>query len=181
LSSGNPDIRQQVDLNRDILKKLQLLVPGLSGYRKREDIRVADELLRNQVADKLDQSKSNLEAIRKQMANGGDFTNLTTVGSLISQMQQFSGEVRHAQQGYSGFAATIVIDEAKLNDIYNYDYDFVASSITLLTSTSPPNLVYDPSAPNSIQPALAGIGKDVADMKRKWAARMETIENILAK
>jgi hypothetical protein len=162
-----------------MLKKLQLLIPGLSGYRKREDIRVADELLRNQVADKLDQSKGSLEAVRKQMADAGDFTNLTTVGSLISQLQQFAGEMRHAQQAYSGFTATIVIDEAKLNNLYNYDYDFVSSSIALLASAS--NLVYDPSAPSSIQPALANIRKSAADLQKKWAVRLETIENILVK
>lgn len=181
LSSGNPDIRQQVEHNRDALKKLQLLIPGLAGYRKREDIRVADELLRNQVADKLDQSKGNLEAIRKQMASSGDFTNLVTIGSLISQVQQFAGEIRHAQQGYSGFAATIIIDEAKLNDIYIYDYDFVTSAIALLTSTSSPALTCDPSSPNSIQPALASIEKNVAELNQKWRTRIETIENILAK
>lgn len=177
MSSGNPDIRQQVDLNRDILKKIQLLVPGLAGYRKREDIRVADELLRNQVADKLDQSKSNLEAIRKQMADADDFTNLTTVGSLISRLQQVAGEIRHAQQAYSGFAATIIIDEAKLNNLYNFDYDFVASSVALLTSTA--NLVYDPSNPVSIQTALANVKKSAVDLQQKWGLRMETIQKIL--
>jgi hypothetical protein len=179
MSAGNSDIRQQVNANRDALKKLQLLVPGLSGYRKREDIRIADELLRSQVADKLDQAKANLEAIRKQMATANDFTNLTSIGSLISQMQQVSGEIRHAQQGYSGFAAPISIDETKLNALYNYDYDFVSSSMSLLESVT--NLVYDPSSPASVQPAIAGISKNVANLKQKWAARMQTIENILAK
>ncbi len=180
-TDGNPDIRQQVEANRGTAKKLELLIPGLRGYRTKEDIRVSDELLRNQVADKLDLAKLNLENLRKQMVASGDFTNLTTVGSLISQIQQLSGEVRHSQQGYSGFAATIQIDQTKLNALYEYDYAFVTSAVSLLDSTSAQNLVYNSTAPNSLQPIMSGIQTSIADFKTKWATRMEAIENIMIK
>ena len=130
-SQDNPDIRQQVDDSRGFQKKLELLVPGLRGYRTQEDLRVSDDMLRNQVADKLDQAKANLENLRKQMVSAGDFTNLSTVGSLIFQMQGLSGQVRHAQQGYSGFVATISINADRLNKLYEYDYDFVSSAVQL--------------------------------------------------
>jgi hypothetical protein len=181
LSSDNPDIRQQVDDNRGILKKLELLVPGLRGYRQKEDIRVSDELLRNQVADKLDLAKQNLESLRKQMANSGDFNNLTTIGSLIFQTQQLGGEIRHSQQGYSGFAATFQINEDKLNNLYNYDYDAVSSAVQVLNATSPGELIYDPTNPNSIQTAIGAISRLLSDFKQKWELRMEAIENIALK
>jgi hypothetical protein len=179
LSQDNPDIRKQVEADRGPQKKLELLVPGLRGYRKLEDLRVSDSLLRNQVADKLNQTKGNLEGMRKQMAAAGDYTNLTSIGSLISQVQQLSAEVRHAEQGYSGFVATISINEDRLNKLYNYDYDFVSSAVQLLAITSPSSLVYDVSAPASIQTGLAKVGAAMADFKQKWAVRMEAIKNIL--
>src|ERR1022692_3570605 len=178
MSQDNPDIRQQVDANRGFQKKLELLVPGLRGYRTLEDLRVADSLLRNQVADKLDQTKGNLEALRKQMATAGDYTNLTSVGSLISQVQQIGGEVRHAAQGYSGWVATISINQDKLNKLYEYDYGFVNSAFQLQSLTTSPSLVYDTTAPNSIQTVLSRVGAAISDFKQKWATRMETIENI---
>ena len=178
MSQDNPDIRQQVDENRGFQKKLELLIPGLRGYRTLEDLRVSDSLLRNQVADKLDLSKANLESVRKQMVTAGDYTNLTTVGSLIAQVQQLSGEVRHAQQGYSGWVATISINQDKLNKLYEYDYGFVNSAVQLQTSTSAPNLFYDTTSPNSIQVKLSQVGAGVADFKQKWGIRMEAIENI---
>jgi hypothetical protein len=178
LSSENPDIRQQVDANRGTLKKLELLVPGLRGYRNKEDIRVSDDLLRNQVADKIDLAKSNLESLRKQMANSGDFTNLGTIGSLVFQLQQFSGEIRHAQQGYSGFAATFQINEDKLNKLYDYDYDFVSSAMQLVDATSPSRLVYDPTNASSILPAINQLSAQLIAFKQKWSIRMEAIENI---
>jgi hypothetical protein len=178
LSQGNPDIRQQVEDNRGAMKKLQLLIPGLRGYRTKEDIRVSDELLRNQVADRLDKVKGNLEQLRKQMATGGDLTNLTTVGSLISRVQTLSGEVRHAAQGYAGWVAPITINEDKLNKLYEYDYSFVSSVFQLDESTAADNLSYDSTAPNSVQASLGQLSKSVADVRQKWSLRMETIEGI---
>jgi hypothetical protein len=178
LSQGDPDIRQQVDANRGIAKKLELLIPGLRGYRNKEDIRVSDELLRNQVADKLDHVKDNLQQLRKQVAASNDFTNLTNVGSLIAQVQTLSGEVRHAAQGYAGWVAPIRIDENKLNKLYDYDYSFVSAVWQMDDATSPGKLTYDATSPNSIQATLGGFGRSVADIKQKWAQRVEAIEGI---
>jgi len=178
MSQGNSDIRQAVEENRDSLKKLQLIIPGLRGYRQREDVRVSDELLRNQMADRLDRVKGNLESLRKQVAAGNDFTNLSAIGSLIWQVQGTSGEIRHAQQGYSGWVAPITIHEDKLNKLYDYDYAFVSAVLQLESATSPSTLVYDPAAPNSIQASVTQFTRAVNDIKQKWAVRMEAIEGI---
>lgn len=178
LTQGSPDIRQQVDANRGIAKKLELLIPGLRGYRSKEDIRVSDELLRNQVADRLDKVRDNLQQLRKQVASSGDFTNLTSVGSVISQVQALSGEVRHAGQGYAGWVAPIQVTDDKLNKLYDYDYSFVSAVFQLDDATSSGRLVYDSAAPSSIQAAIGGFVRDVADIKQKWSQRIEAIEGI---
>jgi hypothetical protein len=181
LSQDNPDIRSQVDANRGPQKNLELLIPGLRNYRTLDDLRVADDMLRNQVADKLNAAKANLEGVRKQMATAGDFSNLTNVGSLISQLQQMAGEVRHAEQGYSGWVAGITIDQSRLNQLYNYDYDFVASAFALVTATSPPNLTYDPANAASVMAVLARVGAAMSDFKQKWGVRMEAVKGVLVK
>lgn len=181
MSQDNPDIRQQVQDSQGFQKKLELLIPGLRTYRQQEDIRVADDMLRNQVADKIDQAKANLESLRTQIANAGDFTNLSAVGPLIFQLQQVSGQVRHAAQGYSGFVATISINQDRLNKLYEYDYNFVSSAVNLVNATSPQNLSYDPTAPNSILAKVSAISANLSELKQNWAVRMEAIENILVK
>ncbi len=174
----NPDVRQEIKSNRGLAKNLELFIPGLSGYRKSEDVRAADSIVRNQVADKLELSMTNLQDLRSQMVSNNDFTNLTAVGSLISQIQQMSGQVRHAQQGYSGFAANIKIDQNKLNKLYEYDYDFLASAVGLQGKTS---IAYDPTTPNSVQSVLTDISNALRTFKQSWNVRMEAIENVLLK
>jgi len=181
LSQDNPDIRGQVDASRGPQKNLELLIPGLRNYRKLDDLRVADDMLRNQVADKLNAAKANLEGIRKQMASAADFSNLTNVGSLISQLQQMAGEVRHAEQGYSGWVASVTIDQNRLNQLYEYDYDFVASAFGLVTATAAPNLTYDPASAASVMAPLARVGAAMSDFKQKWGVRMEAVKGILVK
>jgi hypothetical protein len=181
MSQGNPDIRQQVEDNRGSLKKLQLLIPGLRGYRQKEDLRVSDELLRNEMADKLDHAKSNLDALRKQLVGASDFTSLTAVGSLIWQIQTLSGEVRHAAQGYAGWVAPITVDEDKLNKLYEYDFAFVTGVLQLDSSTAPGVLRYDPTSPNSIQATITQFNQAVSDIRQKWSLRMEAIEGIALK
>jgi hypothetical protein len=181
LSSDNPDIRSQVDASRGPPKNIELLIPGLRNYRKLDDLRVADGMLRNQVADKLLLARSNLEGVRKLMASAGDYSNLTSVGSLISQIQQIAGEVRHAEQGYSGWVASITIDQNRLDQLYNYDDGFVSAAFALVTATSSPSLSYDPASPASVMAPLARVGAAVADFKQKWAVRMEAVKGILVK
>lgn len=181
MSTGNPDIRQAVKEDSGTLKKLQLLVPGLRGYRRSEDIRIADELLRNQVADRLDQARANLDMVRKQMVANNDFTNLTSLGGVMSQIQQLAGEIRHSQQGYSGLAASISITQDVLNRLYEYDYAFVDSAMQLLNATSPSSFVYDPNAPNNVQSLVSRLTMAISDIKQKWAVRLENVEQILQK
>jgi hypothetical protein len=178
LSQGNPDIRQQVDANRGAMKKLELLIPGLRGYRTKEDIRVSDELLRNQVADRLDKVRNNLQELRKQLAAANDLTNLTSLGSLMAQVQTLSGEVRHAAQGYAGWVAPIQVNEDKLNKLYDYDYSFVSAVFQLDSATAQGTLNYDSAAPNAIQSTIGGLGRTVADIKQKWSLRVEAMEGI---
>lgn len=171
------DIRKRVDDNRGIGKKLELLVPGLRQYRKTDDLRVADDLLRHQVADKVDQAKANLEAYRKQMTVAGDFADLSSVGSLIFELQELSGKVRYAQQGYAPLVAAISINEDKLNALYGYDYEFVSSALSLVEASS--KLQYDRSSVASNGSALGSVSSAIVDFKRKWAVRLEAIEGVL--
>lgn len=160
---------------------MQLLIPGLRGYRTKEDIRVSDEMLRNQAADKLDVAKGNLEQVRKQVAAAGDMTNLTGLGSLISQVQALSGQVRHGAQGYSGWVAPIQMNEDRLNKLYDYDYAFISTVFQFVDTTSPEKVGYDPASPNSVQSKVGDMSKAVGDMKSKWGLRMDTIQGVALK
>ena len=178
MPEDNPDLRKQVIDSRGFLKKLQLIVPVLKEYRKLEDIRAADQLLRKQVFDRLNEAKSKLETIRKSMSDKGDFSNLTSIGNIISQLQQIAGQVNHAQQGSAGISPNIRIDENTLNKLYEYDYNFVNSAEQIFSAASNSTDEYI-SGTSTAQAISAKISPMLEDFKHVWKQRLDSVENIL--
>ncbi|MDE1866230.1 MAG: hypothetical protein KGI08_00765 [Thaumarchaeota archaeon] len=178
MSANNPDLRDKVNESRGFFKKLQLAIPALKEYRKLEDIRAADELLRKQVFDRLGESKGRLETLRKAMSDKGDFSSLTAIGGIISQMQQIGGEVFHAQQGSAGISPNIRIDENALNKLYEYDYNFVNSSEQIFSAATESLSGYT-AGTITAQAISAKISTMLEDFKHVWRQRLESVENIL--
>jgi hypothetical protein len=119
------DLREKVEGDRGTLKKIQTHVPGFAGYRRMEDIRAADSLLRLQLADRLVTVRKKLEDARAVLVENYSTQNLDKLGTLIMKFKAVEGDVRHAEQGYSGISATIRIEERQLDLLYEYDYSMI--------------------------------------------------------
>ena len=120
-----PDIREKVEEDRGLIKKIQLKIPGYAGYRRREDIRNADILLRNQVADQVKKVRSDLEGVRDGLAADGKYQGLQPIGNLIFNLQATEAKVRHSEGGYSGISANIRVEEPELDKLYEYDWSML--------------------------------------------------------
>jgi len=136
-----PDIRERVEEDRGILKKIQNVIPGFRGYRRREDLRDADRMLRSQLAEKLGKQRRSLEECRALLVQNKSFSELDIVGGIISQFKKVEGLVTHAEMGYSGLVADIAIKEDALNTVYEFDFAMIehiaamAASIDSLKSS----------------------------------------------
>lgn len=125
-----PDIRERVEEDRGVLKKIQSVIPGFKGYRRREDLRDADKILRMQLAEKLAAQRRGLEECRGLLMQSYGSKELELIGGLINQLKKVEGLVNHAEMGYSGFAADIQIKEEELDRLYEFDaamLDHIAS------------------------------------------------------
>ncbi len=116
-----PDIRERVEEDQGILKKIQNFIPGFRGYRRKEDLRDADRMLRMQLADRLGRQRRGLEECRGMLVSSYGAKELDTIGGLINQFKKIEGLVTHAEMGYSGIAADIGIKETELNRMYEFD------------------------------------------------------------
>jgi len=115
------DIRQRVEDERGLLKKIQLFVPGFRGYRQREDLRDADRMLRQQLAANLAIQRRKAEEARSLIAVSFNSKELEMLGSVISQYKRLEGETLHASVGYSGISADVNIKQDKIYDLYDHD------------------------------------------------------------
>lgn len=172
MQPGNPDIRGEVDSSRGLLKKIQLHLPLFEGYRKLEDLRAADELLRKQIAGVLQRALQSLENERVTLVNAGDFEKLTLIGASMSKIQQFQGEIMHAEQGYSGISPSIRFDEGKLNLLYEYDLKFLETTSTILEFSNF-------TSSSEIGVSLSKLNNSVDSARMIWNQRLESVTNIL--
>jgi len=115
------DLRDKVEEDRGLLKKIELAIPGFRGYRKREDLRIADSLLRTQLADKLKNVLVDVEQCREILTRNMEMDLLEDVRRLVNQAQVLEGKVRHAEHGYTGISADYRIEESELNRLYEWD------------------------------------------------------------
>lgn len=115
------DLRERVEDDRGLIKKIQMHIPGFAGYRRREDLRTADNLLRIQIADRLVKVKEHVEGARQELVRNYQTGSLEAVGGLVFKMTELDGRIRHAEGGYSGISADIRIEERELNKLYEFD------------------------------------------------------------
>lgn len=140
------DLRQYVEDNRGLLKKIELCIPGFRGYRLREDIRTADTILRSYLADQIDSEvQKKMKRVREIFSKSLELDLLNDLGELININKGLVAKIRHAEQGYSGISPQYKIEESELNRIYDFDYKLIESvkiiqsKIELLTNQARTN------------------------------------------
>ncbi len=172
------DIRQKVDADRGVLKKLQMLVPGYRGYRQDEDIREADSILRREVADKLQGVMARLGRLREALTQKHLYAGLTDYAPVLSDVTVLEGRIRHAEMGYSGISAPIRVRTADLDRLYEYDYGFVMAGDQLANEMGPLEDAVgagDAARTASEIDRLRGL---IGQLRKAFEARMTTIEGI---
>jgi hypothetical protein len=170
-----PDIRDRVEQDRGLLKKIQLVIPGYAGYRRREDIRAADNLLRIQIANQMKKVREDLEEIRDGMAMDGQVQGLQTIGNAIFTIQGLEAKVRHAEGGYSGISATIQIKETELDRLYEYDYAMLES---LDQASGLVAGVREAGDPKAFEGAVRSLLKTLTQFEVAWKSRTNAVTGI---
>ncbi|MCJ2531460.1 MAG: hypothetical protein LN413_03995 [Candidatus Thermoplasmatota archaeon] len=130
------DLRERVEEDRGLLKRIQLHVPGFAGYRRREDLRQAENMLRIQMANGLKSARETTEEARERMVEENHYKEIDRVGRLLNRFRTLEGRVRHAEGGYSGISPAIRIEDAEINRLYEYDASLLDDASALAKETA---------------------------------------------
>ena len=173
------DIRQTVDADRGVLKRLQLMVPGFRGYRQLEDMRAADSQLRIQVANQVDRILASLQDTRATMSRMNQYAGLTDLATILSDLQVLSGRIRHGEQGYSGISANIRFQQSRLDQLYEYDYGFVQASDQLAALAPPIQAAAQAGDLNALRNSIQALRSQVQILQNAFAVRVRAVEGIM--
>ena len=135
---------------KNFLEKLADKIPGLSGYRARDDRRETDKRLREYIATRLDGVKAKVDGVKLDLTNQGNLAALNGVGQFHRRLQRLTETIRFASYGFSGLFDQVKIKEAELDKIYNHDLKMVevvdlleGATATLGTDAAPATRALD--------------------------------------
>jgi len=118
------DMYQSVSNQMDPLTKLISLVPGFSGYVKRENRRAADKLIREAVAKRFEELWKRISNLQADLVAAGKIEYVDDLEKAAIQMRTFIDKIRTAARGYAGVFDAVKINEKELEQLYSFDLAF---------------------------------------------------------
>lgn len=149
-------------------------IPGFAGYRRREDLRTADALLRVQVADRIKRVQDRLETVRADFTRNYQVAALEPLGAQIFKVKELEGRIRHAEQGYSGISADIRIEEKEINTLYEFDLRLVDGIDVLMGKADALKAAAKKDA-EAVDAAIEDFRSTVAGFEDTFERRMKVI------
>ena len=123
-----PDMYDKIEEESSGLGNLLAKIPGFSGYMERSRRREADQLLRETLSARLEESRLQLSSVHQELGRdiikAIDFAE--PLGRADTRLMGLIGKIRDAPQGYAGFFDAVKVKEDDLAEIYAFDESMLA-------------------------------------------------------
>jgi hypothetical protein len=118
------DMYQNVSDQMDPLTKLISLVPGFSGYVKRENRRAADKLMREAIAKRFEEQWKRISNIQADLVSASKIEYVDDLEKAGIQLRTFIDKIKTAPRGYAAIFDAVKINEKELEQLYTFDLAF---------------------------------------------------------
>ena len=115
------DMYSKITEDRNFLEELASKIPGFSGYKEREDRRIADKLLRDTIARRYEEQWSRVADLERQLIEAGGIEHVDRLEAAALKLRTFIDQMKTASYGYSGFFDAVKVNEKELAALYAYD------------------------------------------------------------
>ncbi len=96
---------------KNFLEKIADAIPGLSGYREKENRRTTDKRLREYLATRIDNARKKLSDLKLTLTNEGRLSELDDIGLFERKLQKHADSIRYASYGYAGIFYQLKISD----------------------------------------------------------------------
>jgi len=96
-------------------------IPGVRTYMERENRRETDKKLREHLASRLQEVRSQLKKVTQDLSAKNQMESLAKLDRFSSRLQQMADTIRYASYGYSGIFDLEKIREDELDRLYSFD------------------------------------------------------------
>lgn len=160
------------------LGKLLEKIPGLAGYMEKGRRREADQILRDTISARLEQSRVQLGNIQSDLSRDivKAMDHAEPIGRVDTGLRGLMGKIKDAPQGYAGFFDAIKVKEEDLARIYAFDEnmlnyaDHIQAGVDALAKAVRDN--------GDVGFAVRDLDNTVQEANRTWGSRDEVILGI---
>jgi hypothetical protein len=121
------DIYGKITEDSDIFKKILSKVPGFSGYIEREKRRDSDKLLREIVANNMEEQWSRISALQRDFISQGEIAYVDDIEAAAIKVRTLADRIKRATYGYAGLFDAVKINEDELAQLYSFDASLLDS------------------------------------------------------
>jgi len=169
---------ERVQESEKLLEKIMLAVPGFSGYKKREERREADKIIRNFLHSKLQEARNDLQDMYAAVAKSEQTKELERIDKLLAVFDRVSERVNHASYGYSGFFDAIKIEEPELDRMIAFDTQLVDGAKGLAERVKSIKTEVDAERFEGLAANLRELRKAVEDFDGTFDERKDVIAGV---
>lgn len=121
--SSVPDMFDKIESESTGLGKLLSKIPGFDGYMERSRRREADQVLRETIANRLEQARLQVSNIQQDMSRDiiKAIDHAEPIGRVDTRLQGLIGKIKDAPEGYAGFFDAVKVKEDDLAQLYSFD------------------------------------------------------------
>jgi hypothetical protein len=103
------------------LKSVAKLIPGVTGYMSREELRETDKVVRGHVVKSLEAVKGRVENVKRTLVDEKKLMALGNLDRVTSRIDRVRNRVNGAAYGDKSFFSELKIDETVLNQLIEFD------------------------------------------------------------
>ena len=115
------ELYEQIVAGRGSLENLLTRIPGFEGYLDKSARRKADSMLRDHLADQIDQLVVVFTRAENTILNAGGLVHMSRTREIKSKIQAYRDRVKTAAPGYSGMWAAVEVGDKELERLYAFD------------------------------------------------------------
>lgn len=115
------DLTEKIQAAQSKLEELASSIPGYAGYKRKEQRREADKLLRLHVARQYEEQLKRLSDVQYTLTSRGRLASIVTLERAVMKLQLLIDRIKTASYGYAGLFDPLKVDEEVLERLYDFD------------------------------------------------------------
>ena len=151
-------------------------LPGLKGYKEKEQRREADKQVRDLLARDLDEQRKRLSSLQVALLDAGGLQWVDDVERVVSKLQTLIDRIKTASYGYAPLFDDVKVKESQLDALVQFDQE-MATRVNALQAEID-KLAEAVNTKNGIGEAATFLSSYVAELNTAWDHRRDVILNV---